>query len=103
MGAALGTAEGLLEESFVVAWCGALGGLLFGFGAGLASYGLPDIIRGWSSRSEALVTGPVVLVILHLGVGLSLAAGRWVRDIPRRRAARAAKLTGGAPADAEAS
>ena len=78
-GAGSGVAEGQLEKSIATTYCGLLGGSLSG---AIASKILPETIL-----NESLCLLALVFVVIHLGIGLSLALGRYVRDLPRRKAA----------------
>ena len=86
---AVGVAEGLFERSIATTWCGMIGGALSG--------AVMDEWVNWFQWHPLLEFLPFdrgVLpeasssAIAYLGVGLSLALGRWVRDIPKRAAAR---------------
>ena len=95
VGAALGTVEGLSERSVATLWAGLLGGAA----AGTLSVG---VHLGFFVPYEAFAEeGPmwvliIILVLnmwasvvtLQLGIGLSLALGRYIRDLPKRPAAR---------------
>lgn len=91
IGAALGVAEGHLERSVATIYFGLAGGAVAGGVAGTLTVGV------WSSATLAgrepgysatlFLIGPVAATALHLGIGLSLAAGRYVRDLPGRTSA----------------
>jgi hypothetical protein len=94
--AAVGVVEGQLERSIATTMCGLMGGALSGALANEWWRWRPrwpwdsGPVR-WSSIDDYLYFYPrivMVLAIAHLGLGLSLALGRWVRDIPKRAAAR---------------
>jgi len=82
--AAVGLAEGWLERSVATTCCGLLGGALVGGVVGkllrLYSYGLAGVTN--TVFFAAVVVGSITA--LHLGIGLSLALGRWIRDLPKR-------------------
>ncbi len=84
IGAGIGVVEGQLERSLATTFAGLTGGILCG--------GLAGWLRSWIMRMpsfelqgfEREVWSAVVLVLcLHVGIGLSLAVGRWIRDLPK--------------------
>jgi len=78
-GAGLGVAEGQIEKSMATNYCGLLGGIASGALA-CRIIDPDDVHDGWWFL-------PAAFVMIHVGIGLSLALGRWMRDWPGRRAA----------------
>ncbi len=93
--ASLGLAEGLLDRSVATAYCGLLGGALFGAAAAIGVQRMTQLVAasyiGDPAASEwigsALTVGSSVgtLVGAHVGIGLSLALGRYIRDLSKRK------------------
>ena len=81
LGCTIGAVEGSLERSWASLLTGILGGTVSGlfFATYCPSYHHVDDIE----------VDFAFVAILHLGIGLSLALGRWIRDWPKRPAARA--------------
>jgi len=77
---ALGVVEGILERSAATVYCGLMCGLLTGTLAGYVWW--PPFSGGWGDTAAFCFSA----VMLHLGIGLSLALGRWIRDLPKRKA-----------------
>ena len=73
---ALGVVEGLLERSIATTLAGMLGG---------AIAGATHMAILWPGPKNPFVGMAVMSMHLHLSIGLSLALGRWIRDLPRRR------------------
>ena len=89
VGAALGTAEGLLERSIATTYAGLIGGLLSGSAAAavVPAMGLHYWYL-WGKGDRQMGLFWVVLsmaFIIQFGVALSLALGRWIRDLPKRK------------------
>jgi hypothetical protein len=83
--AAVGVAEGLLERSIATTWCGLFGGALSGVASAECWFwGLNRWQPEFLSLDPRVLFMAASLAIAHLGVGLSLALGRWIRDIPKR-------------------
>ncbi len=89
VGAAVGVVEGLADRSIATACTGLTGGALAWALGGLASFQLhywlvhlPDE-KGWGASQ--MFPGMIVVVLGHLGIGLSLALGRYIRDLPKRK------------------
>ncbi len=82
MGAGMGFAEGWLERSVATTYVGLIGGTLAGAAAVRA------LAPVFEQPNALAVVGLSALaaVVLHLGIGLSLALGRWIRDLPKRKA-----------------
>ncbi len=97
MVAAVGLAEGQLERSLATTFSGMLGGALSGGAVAAMIYGMIEL--GFRSvDGPSLLTVMVVVIIIftlpalscavaHVGIGLSLALGRYLRDLPKRKAA----------------
>jgi len=83
MGAGMGLAEGWLEKSVATMYLGLVGGALSGAAAAKI---LAPVFDRWNAVA-AIGLSALAAVCLHLGIGLSLALGRWIRDLPKRRAA----------------
>ena len=81
VGTGAGLVEGRLERSLATMWCGLLGGALSGILGGLIVSGGAVYSDGQCRPGILSAGGPIAL---HLGIGFSLALGRWVRDWPRR-------------------
>ena len=81
----MGLGEGLHERSWATSLSGINGGALAGV---LALLVLRSIYLFENDLGGLAVELDVSLPILHLGIGLSLALGRYIRDLPKRRAAR---------------
>jgi len=80
--AAVGLVEGIYEGSVATALAGLFGGALTG----------ASVVRGWAAPywltgllDDGNVRFVTIVVLLHLGIGLSLALGRWIRDLPKRK------------------
>ncbi len=84
VGAGVGLAEGLFERSVATIYAGLLGGALSGAAVGF-------VVQWAYVTCEAGYGGAVAaghcmqFALLHVGVGLSLAAGRYIRDLPKER------------------
>jgi len=94
-GAAVGTIEGMFERSIATTQSGLLGGAASGALAGLIWSALitrfPPAYGGGRSLTETavwLVSFAAAFVVTHLGIGSSLALGRYIRDWPKRSSAR---------------
>ena len=84
-GGTLGTIEGLCERAIATTCAGTLGGILTGAMAGRCAMAmLPGGEPGPSlgAFGAAVVSAP----LLQVGIGLSLALGRWIRDWPKPKA-----------------
>ena len=81
VGAAIGVVEGILEKSLATIYAGLLGGSL----AGAAAAGCGDVLDAARWREPYII--PICFVLIHFGIGLSLALGRSIRDLPKRYAA----------------
>jgi len=90
--AAVGLVEGLYERSIATTYCGLLGGAL----SGAAGPILPRVIgaSGGDPIGQALLAFLIGATVGNVGIGLSLALGRYIRDLPKRRE----KSDGEAPA-----
>jgi len=86
--AAMGLTEGLLERSLATLLCGMIGGSITGCGVALWAFHYLGISGEWSGFPANMLAHSVYNATLHLGIGLSLALGRWIRDLPKRSAAR---------------
>ena len=87
-GASIGVAEGLFERSIATITCGTMGGALSGWAAGWVGWFLAEgPLKIGPGASPLENSGCFVGLYLtgHLGIGLSLALGRWIRDWPKRR------------------
>jgi len=86
--AAIGTLEGLFERSLATVYCGLLGGAAVGALAPVALMRLPwpDIfeVAEWRAVLTVVLFFACLVPICNVGIGLSLALGRLVRDLPRR-------------------
>jgi len=82
--AAMGLAEGLLERSVATTWCGLVGGALSGWLAGALLESFAPVLVSWPWDYTVMMGA--TLGALHLGIGLSLALGRYIRDLPKRKA-----------------
>ncbi len=79
--AAAGLAEGLIERSIATTYCGLLGG-----GAGGGALGtLAVVLNRMPPREVKVMSMAVILIGGQLTVGLSLALGRYIRDLPKRK------------------
>ncbi len=91
-GAALGLTEGRLERSLATLYAGMLGGAATG--AIVGQVYMAEITSAWGNTLDltdalafiTLCAGGLMCMTLHLGIGLSLALGRWIRDLPKRKA-----------------
>ncbi len=85
VGAALGLAEGMLERSTATIYSGLMGGAFMGalLGAGHRAY-LDSLAGQAATFAPRLLASCLLLAGLHLSIGLSLALGRWIRDLPKR-------------------
>ena len=84
--AAIGAIEGLLERSLATLYCGLLGGALVG---ALTPLALVQLLWGPSAVRELsffFLFFACLVPICNVGIGLSLALGRWIRDLPKRKA-----------------
>ena len=77
---AVGLVEGLYERSIATTYCGLIGGALSGYLAAASclrglGHGVAWILAIW----------PWGATLGNVGIGLSLALGRYIRDLPKRR------------------
>ncbi len=81
IGAALGAGEGWAERSLSPLCTGMLGGAVFGY----SSFWLGVVLaeRDWISSFRSW---GYTIIIMHLGIALSVRLGRWIRDLPKRKA-----------------
>ncbi len=93
-GAALGTVEGMHDGALDTLWCGLLGGAASGaLSAGALTVLMLDF-HNWLPGPGCYVASIVgwllnmwaSAAVLHLGIGLSLALGRYIRDLPKLKA-----------------
>jgi len=84
VGAALGLAEGTLERSVAAIYSGLLGGALIGAILGMGHRAYLNSLAG-TALGPRLLAACLLLAALHVGIGLSLALGRWIRDLPKRK------------------
>ncbi len=83
LGTAIGVVEGLLERSLATLLAGMLGGAASGaLACATWSHDLSGII-GVSGHNIAIAM--MAVVIVHVTIGLSLALGRGIRDLPKRK------------------
>ncbi len=85
-GAAAGLAEGLLARSLATAYSGLLGGGILGGCTGLAVRSQRRIVPPVEADDEFFLYFLITFTGVALGIGLSLALGRWIRDLPKRKA-----------------
>ncbi len=84
IGAGIGLAEGLLERSVATIYAGLLGGALSGAAVGLAVQWA--FVTKQVGYPGAVAAGHCLqFVMLNVGVALSLALGRRIRDLPKER------------------
>jgi len=83
IGAAMGVVEGTFEKSVATIYAGLIGGALAGAAAWVADDVIVSAVRAHIEQQCGLVA---VFVTIHLGIALSLALGRWIRDWPKRSA-----------------
>jgi len=79
--AAVGTVEGVLDGSIASIYSGLLAGPLLGVASHNTGLLLSGTEHGFHDTSFVCCA-----VVKHLGIGLSLALGRWIRDLPKRKA-----------------
>ena len=79
---AIGVVEGLFRRSTATIFGGLLGGMASGAAAGALQPG----VGGMGELTKAFLLPLLLFVTIHLGIGLSLALGRWIRDLPKRGA-----------------
>ena len=88
VGAALGTAEGLMERSIATTYAGLMGGLAAGSVAAALVRAMRETLWYWRYPGDDWGLFWLVLsmaFIIQFGVALSLALGRWIRDLPKRK------------------
>jgi len=78
IGGAIGVVEGLFERALATTYCGLLGGSAAG--------ALLGSLYDWAKIRQSFLAFMVLFATIHVGVGLSLALGRWIRDLPKRGA-----------------
>jgi len=80
---AVGLVEGIYERSIATIYCGLLGGAI----SGVAGPILPHVVGASAGDpiGQALLAFPVGATVGNIGIGLSLALGRYIRDLPKRR------------------
>ena len=80
VGAALGAGEGWAERCGATLYTGMLGGAVFGY----SSFWLGVVLveSDWISSSRQW---GYTIIIMHLGIAFSLALGRYIRDLPKRK------------------
>ena len=54
--------------------------------SGAAAGALQPGVGGMGELTKAFLLPLLLFVTIHLGIGLSLALGRWIRDLPKRGA-----------------
>jgi hypothetical protein len=94
--AAIGVAEALYEKSAAATFCGLFGSILAGITTPLLLLWplKPGFINDWNAAHAVLMTFVFGPSICNIGIGLSLALGRYIRDLPKKGGASA----GGGPA-----
>jgi len=83
--AAMGVTEGLRCRSLATVSAGIVGGAASGVLGWRVGFWVGFHLLGESAFTWAL-PGAAAVASVHLGLGVSLALGRWVRDLPKRKA-----------------